>query len=65
MVANRPRRYEKFDVTNAVKKWLGGEPNYGLMIWDPTETTPGREIRLFSCEQPKSCKPFLNVLCKS
>ena len=66
MVANRPRGYVEFDVTNAVKKWLGGEPNYGLMIWDPTETTPGREIRFFSRERPESSyKPFLNVLCKS
>ena len=36
MVANRPRGYVEFDVKNAMKKWLNGEPHYGLMIWDPT-----------------------------
>ena len=64
MVAIRPRGYVEFDVTNAMKKWLNGEPNYGLMIWDPTETIPGRDIRFYSREhQEANYRPFMNVLC--
>ena len=34
------------------------------MIWDPTETTPGREIRFYSREhQEANYRPFMNVLC--
>ena len=64
MVAIRPSGYVEFDVTNAMKKWLNGEPNYGLMIWDPTETIPGRDIRFYSHEHEKAnYRPFMNVLC--
>ena len=34
------------------------------MIWDPTETTPGREIRFYSREhQEANYRLLINVLC--
>ena len=62
--SGRPSGYVEFDVTVAVKNWLAGEPNYGLLIWDTTETADGRDIRFYSHEQTDTNRrPFLSVFC--
>lgn len=58
----RPRGYIEFDVTEAVRNWKAGDPNYGLLIWATNENDFGREARFYSKERRKS-KPYLNVLC--
>ena len=64
MYTGRPADYVEFDVTVAVKNWLAGEPNYGLLVWDFTEDVDGRDLRFYSREQSDTSKrPFLNVLC--
>ena len=64
MHTGRPADYVEFDVTVAVKNWLAGEPNYGLLVWDFTEDVDGRDLRFYSHEQSDTSKrPFLNVLC--
>ena len=64
MHTGRPADYVEFDVTVAVKNWLAGEPNYGLLVWDFTEDVDGRDLRFYSREQSDNYKrPFLNVLC--
>ena len=64
MYTGRPADYVEFDVTVAVKNWLAGEPNYGLLVWDVMENFDGRGLRFYSREQSDTSKrPFLNVLC--
>jgi len=62
--ASRPKGYVEFDVTRAVQKWLGGKPNFGLLIWALDENTDTRDIRFWSSESDDEGKhPFLNVMC--
>ena len=64
LYTGRPAGYIEFDVTVAVKNWLSGDPNYGLLIWDVTENIDGRDIRFHSRENSDIYKkPFLNVFC--
>ena len=32
LYTGRPAGYIEFDVTDAVKNWLAGDPNYGLLL---------------------------------
>ena len=60
----RPSGYVEFDATVAVKNWLAGEANYGLLLWDPTEEADGRDLRFYSREDSQGGRrPFLNILC--
>ena len=64
LYTGRPPGYIEFDVTDAVKNWLGGDPNYGLLLWDVTENVDGRDIRFYSRENTDiKKKPWLTVLC--
>ena len=45
-----PAGYMEFDVTVAVKNWLAGEPNYGLLLWDTIEKVDGRDLHFYSRE---------------
>ena len=42
------RSFVEFDVTNAVKSWRDGVPNYGLLIRATNELDRGRDIRFAS-----------------
>ena len=64
LYTGQPGGYMEFDVTVAVKNWLAGDPNYGLLIWDVTENIAGRDIRFYSREHSDTSKrPFLLVQC--
>lgn len=60
----RPRGFVEFDITNAVKSWRGGVPNYGLVVRATNELEPGRGIRFASNAYPQRDKhAFVRVLC--
>jgi len=44
----RPRGFVEFDITNAVRRWSNGAPNYGLVIRATNELEAGRGIRFAS-----------------
>jgi len=61
---SRPQSYVEFDVTLAVKSWIQGKPNYGLLINALDENTDARDIRFLSSESGDEGKyPFVNVMC--
>ena len=45
----RPAGYMEFDITQAAKNWLSGQPNYGVVIPATNEEIQGRETRFYSC----------------
>ena len=61
---NRPRGFVEFDITDAVKSWRSGTPNYGLLIRATNELATGRDIRFASKEySDRSKHAFVRVLC--
>jgi len=61
---SRPKSYVEFDVTRAVKSWILGKPNNGLLIYALDENTDARDIRFLSSESGEKSKyPFVNVMC--
>jgi len=61
---SRPGGFVEFDVTRAVKSWLKGKENYGLLIWAAEENVDARDIRFASKEDPDSTKhAYINVMC--
>ena len=61
---DRPKGYVEFDVTGAVKSWVNGEPNYGLVIWATNEKEEGRDLRFYGRKEEERYQPFIRVLCK-
>ena len=62
---NWPSGFVEFDVTDAVKNWRNGNPNYGVLLRATTEYTEGRGIRFYSKSHSDSSKhAFVNVLCE-
>ena len=60
----RPRGFVEFDITDAVKSWRSGTPNYGLLIRATNELARGRDIRFASNRySDKSKHAFVKVLC--
>ena len=60
----RPRGFVEFDITDAVKSWRSGTPNYGLLIRATNELASGRDIRFASNRySDKSKHAFVKVLC--
>ena len=61
----RPSGFVEFDVTDAVKNWRGGNPNYGVLLRATNEYTEGRDIRFYSnAHADKTKHAFINVLCE-
>ena len=59
----RPSGYMEFDITEAVRNWGKGEPNYGLLVMAKNEQEVGRDLRFFSREHADHTKhPFVHVL---
>lgn len=58
----RPGGWVEFDVTEAVRNWKAGNPNYGLLVWATNENRDGRDLRFYSREKSGS-EPFITVLC--
>lgn len=60
----RPRGFVELDITDAVKSWRSGTPNYGLLIRATNELASGRDIRFASNRySDKSKHAFVKVLC--
>ena len=60
----RPRGFVELDITDAVKSWRTGTPNYGLLIRATNELARGRDIRFASNRySDKSKRAFVRVLC--
>ena len=60
----RPVGFVEFDVTNAVRSWSSGVPNYGLVIRATNELEPGRDIRFASnAHNNPNTHAFVSVLC--
>ena len=61
----RPAGYMEFDITQAAKNWLLGQPNYGVVISATNEQIHGREARFYSREHGNNWRlhPIMSVLC--
>ena len=60
----RPAGFLEFDITEAMRNWQSGDPNYGVLLLATNENTLGRGIRFFSNAYGDSGKHALvNVLC--
>ncbi|KAK3748807.1 hypothetical protein QZH41_016019, partial [Actinostola sp. cb2023] len=56
--------FVEFDVTRAVKSWVSGQPNYGLLVLAINENKYGRSVRFYSnAEADKNKHAFVNVMC--
>ncbi len=58
----RPAGYVEFDITEAMRNWKSGQPNYGLLVWATNEDAEGRDLRFYSRNNSKN-KPLVKVLC--
>ena len=64
MTTYRPRGWVEFNIIRAMRRWTGGRPNYGLVVWATNEDIPGREFRFASnAASDASTHAFVNVLC--
>ena len=62
----RPEGFVAFDITDAVKSWIKGVPNNGLLIRATNELDAGADIRFASNTMSDSSKhAFVHVLCAS
>jgi len=46
----------EIEVTSAVKEWMSGKPNYGLLLWATNEDQNGRDTRFYSKTHSDSSK---------
>ncbi len=64
----RPAGHMEFDITQAAKNWLSGQPNYGVVISATNEEILGREARFYSRERGSDIDwrvhPRMSVLCR-
>ena len=61
---NRPSGFVEFDITEAIRHWKGGDPNYGVVISASNEDTPGRDTRFASnANSDSTTHAYVNVLC--
>ena len=58
----RPAGYVEFDVTEAMRNWRSGQPNYGLLVLATNEDENGRDLR-FNSRQASGNHPYAKVLC--
>ena len=61
----RPTGHMEFDITQAARNWLSGQPNYGVVISATNEQIRGREARFYSRERGNDWRvhPLMSVLC--
>ena len=53
-----------FDITEALRNWQSGDPNYGVLLLATNENTLGRGIRFYSNASGNSRQhAFVHVLC--
>ncbi len=58
----RPAGYVEFDITEAMRNWKNGQPNYGLLVWATNEDVDGRDLRFYS-RNNNGNNPQVKVLC--
>ena len=58
----RPAGYIEFDITKAMRSWMKGRPNYGLLVLATNEGEEGRDLRFYSRNASEN-HPYVNVLC--
>ena len=60
----RPFGFMEFDITEAMRNWRNGDPNYGVLLMATNENDLGRSIRFYSnAETDTTRHAFVNVLC--
>ena len=60
----RPSGFMEFDITEAMRNWRNGDPNYGVLLMATNENDLGRDIRFYSNADSDSTRhAFVNVLC--
>ena len=61
---SRPSGFMEFDITEAMRNWQNGDPNYGVLLMATNESDLGRDIRFYSnAEADTTRHAFVNVLC--
>ena len=61
---SRPSGFMEFDITEAMRNWQNGDPNYGVLLMATKENGIGRDIRFYSnAETDTSRHAYVNVLC--
>jgi hypothetical protein len=60
----RPAGFVEFDITEAVRNWKSGDPNYGVLLLATNEDALGRDTRFVSKTDSNTSKhAYVNVLC--
>lgn len=61
---SRPRGFMEFDITEAMRNWKFGDPNYGVLLLASNEDAVGRDLRFGSkSNSDSSRRSFVHVLC--
>jgi hypothetical protein len=61
---SRPSGFMEFDITEAMRNWQNGDPNYGVLLRATNENDLGRDVRFYSnAEGDRSRHAYVNVLC--
>ena len=61
---SRPSGFMEFDITEAMRNWQNGDPNYGVLLMATNENDLGRDVRFYSnAEGDRSRHAYVNVLC--
>ena len=56
--------FVEVEVTSAVREWMAGKPNYGLLIWATNEDQRGRDTRFNSKSHSDSSRhPYIQLNC--
>jgi len=64
MFPYRQAGFVEFDITNAIRRWSSGVPNYGLVIRATNELEAGRSVRFASNRwKDKKQHAYVMVLC--
>lgn len=53
--------YVPFDVTPAVRNWVNGDDNYGIVLIDLNEDMEGRDRHFWSSKGPPENRPYLKL----
>ena len=61
---SRPSDFMEFDITEAMRNWQNGDPNYGVLLRATNENDLGRDVRFYSNAQSNTGRhAYVTVLC--
>ena len=61
----RPAGWVELDITEAMRNWQSGDPNYGVLLLATNEDALGRDTRFYSnADDDASHHAYVNVLCQ-